>query len=110
MFQFFFCHYILISLSRALSGSPEILVLDDSSSALDYKTDAALRRALRQLPETTTTFIVSQRTSSIQHADQILVLDRGRVAEMGTHETLKSAGGIYQKIYETQSGREEVQA
>ena len=90
-------------------ASPAILILDDSASALDFATDAGLRKALRSLPHSPTTFIISQRTSSIRAADLILVMDDGYVVGQGTHEELKVAGGIYQKIYETQTGlREEV--
>ena len=77
-----------LTIARALVSQADILILDDSASALDYATDAALRRALQQLPDTTTTFIVSQRTSSIRHADQILVMDDGLLVGCGTHEEL----------------------
>ncbi|MDE6405933.1 MAG: ABC transporter ATP-binding protein/permease, partial [Lachnospiraceae bacterium] len=75
-----------LTIARALVAKPEILILDDSASALDYATDAALRRALKELPRETTVFIVSQRASSIQHADQIIVLEDGEMAGCGTHE------------------------
>ena len=77
-----------LTIARALVRKPEILILDDSSSALDYATDAALRKALKNLPSNVTVFLVSQRTSSIRHADHILVLDDGKAAGWGTHEEL----------------------
>jgi ATP-binding cassette subfamily B protein len=89
-------------IARALAADPEILILDDASSALDYATDAALRKALRQLPETTTTFIVSQRTSSIRHADQILVMDDGELVGCGTHDELMQCCAVYREIHESQ--------
>ncbi len=91
-----------LTIARALVSQPDILILDDSASALDYATDAALRRALRQLPETTTTFIVSQRTSSIRHADLILVMDDGELVGQGTHETLLQSCEVYREIHESQ--------
>ena len=91
-----------LTIARALVSKPDILILDDSASALDYATDAALRRALRQLPETTTTFIVSQRTSSIRHADQILVLDDGELVGCGTHDELMQTCPVYAEIHESQ--------
>ena len=81
---------------------PQILILDDSASALDFATDAKLRQALKTLPGHPTTFIVSQRTSSIQHADQILVLDDGQVIAMGTHQELLENCDVYREIHETQ--------
>lgn len=91
-----------LTIARALVGKPEILILDDSASALDYATDAALRKALRELPGEMTVFIVSQRASSIQHADQIIVLDDGMMAGCGTHEELLQACEVYQEIYYSQ--------
>ena len=101
-----------LTIARALVSKPDILILDDSASALDYATDAALRRALRQLSETTTTFIVSQRTSSIRHADQILVLDDGELVGCGTHDALLESCEVYREIHESQfrSEKKEVQA
>lgn len=90
-----------LTIARALVGKPEILILDDSSSALDFATDARLRAAIRAL-EGVTTFVVSQRTSSIMHADQILVLDDGQMAGLGTHETLLENCQVYREIYESQ--------
>ena len=95
-------------IARALAGEPEILVLDDASSALDYRTDAALRKALREDGETrapvTTTVIVAQRVSSIKHADLILVLDQGEIIGCGTHEELQASCAVYGEIAESQMG------
>lgn len=93
-----------LTIARALVRKPEILILDDSASALDYATDAALRRAIRDLDGTTTTFIVSQRASSIMHADKIVVLDDGRAVGIGTHAELLESCSVYREIYETQFG------
>ncbi len=90
-----------LTIARALVGKPEILILDDSSSALDFATDARLRATIRAL-EGVTTFVVSQRTSSIMHADQILVLDDGQMAGLGPHETLLENCQVYREIYESQ--------
>jgi len=91
-----------LTIARALVGHPDILILDDSASALDYATDAALRKALRTLPTETTLFIVSQRTSSLRHADQIIVLDDGHVVGIGTHDTLMQTCEVYREIHESQ--------
>ena len=91
-----------LTIARALVKKPQILILDDSASALDYATDAALRKALRTLPDSVTVFIVSQRTSSLQHADQILVLDDGHLVGCGTHRQLLDSCGTYREIYESQ--------
>lgn len=91
-----------LTIARALVRKPEILILDDSASALDYATDAALRKALQSLPDSITVFIVSQRTSSLQHADQILVLDDGRLTGCGTHQQLLDTCETYREIYESQ--------
>lgn len=91
-------------IARALAGRPEILVLDDSSSALDYKTDAALRKAIREHYAGTTTIIIAQRISSILHADHILVLEDGREIGYGTHEQLMEDCEIYREISESQMG------
>lgn len=91
-----------LSIARALVRKPEILILDDSSSALDYVTDLKLRQALKALPGSMTVFIVSQRASSLMHADQIIVLDDGDVAGIGTHKELLEKCEIYREIYETQ--------
>ncbi len=93
-----------LTIARALVRKPEILILDDSASALDLATDAALRRAIGQIPYHPTVFIVSQRTSSIQHADQILVLDDGELVGRGTHTELLETCEIYREIHQTQMG------
>ena len=93
-----------LAIARALVKKPAILILDDSTSALDYATDAALRKAIREMPDPPTTFIVSQRTASIMHADQILVLDAGKVVGQGTHEELMKSCEVYQEIYHSQFG------
>ena len=91
-----------LTIARALVKKPSILILDDSASALDYATDARLRKALKGIKDRTTVFIVSQRTSSIQHADKIIVLDDGRAAGIGTHESLYRDCQIYREIYDSQ--------
>lgn len=95
-----------LTIARALVRKPEILILDDSASALDYATDAHLRRAIRQMENPPTTFIVSQRAASVRFADQIIVLDDGRVAGMGTHDELLAACPVYQEIYASQFKKE----
>ena len=89
-------------LLRALVGKPDILILDDSASALDYATDAALRKALAALPGDLTVFIVSQRAASLQHADQILVLDDGKLVGLGKHADLLASCPVYEEIYASQ--------
>lgn len=96
-----------LTIARALVRKPEILILDDSASALDYATDARLRMAIREMKEKPTVFIVSQRTSSIQHADKIIVLDDGEIAGMGTHEKLLQECAVYREIYDSQYKRSE---
>lgn len=95
-----------LTIARALVRKPEILILDDSSSALDFATDARLRAAIKEM-EGITTFVVSQRTSSIMHADQIIVLDDGQVAGLGTHEALLKDCDVYREIYESQFKQQE---
>ncbi len=97
-----------ILLARAFAANPEILILDDSSSALDYKTDARLRGEIRKHYQNTTTVIVAQRVSSIKHADHILVLEEGRVIGSGTHAELMKTCETYQEISKTQMGGGEV--
>ena len=91
-----------LTIARALVRNPEILILDDSASALDYATDAKLRAAIRTMEDKTTTFIVSQRASTIRHADKIIVLDDGEIAGMGTHDELLKDCTVYQEIYYSQ--------
>lgn len=91
-----------LTIARALVRKPEILILDDSASALDYATDARLRKAIREMEEAPTVFIVSQRTSSIQHADKIIVLDDGEIVGMGRHEQLLESCEVYREIYDSQ--------
>lgn len=93
-----------VLLSRALAGDPEILILDDSASALDYRTDAQLRKVLRQQFQQTTTVLIAQRISSIQHADKILVLENGQMNGFGSHQKLLAENAIYQAIYQGQTG------
>ena len=91
-----------LTIARALVRKPEILILDDSTSALDYATDAKLRAKLKEMKNTMTTFIVSQRTSSIQFADKIIVLEDGKIAGIGTHKYLLEHCEVYQEIYDSQ--------
>ncbi|MBE7088903.1 MAG: ABC transporter ATP-binding protein [Clostridiales bacterium] len=95
-----------LTIARALVKKPEILILDDSTSALDYATDAKLRNSLKQLNYNPTVFIVSQRTSSIMHADKIIVLDAGKMVGIGTHEELLNNCEIYKEIYDSQFSKE----
>ncbi len=93
-----------VTVARALVRHPEILILDDSSSALDYATDAAMRSAIKKYSEGMTVFMVSQRASSIMHADKIIVLDDGRIAGIGTHDELLESCEIYREICHSQMG------
>lgn len=95
-----------LTIARALVRKPEILILDDSASALDYATDAKLRAAIGRLEKSVTTFIVSQRASTVRGADKIIVLDDGELAGVGTHEELLKTCGVYQEIYYSQYPRE----
>ena len=95
-----------LTIARALIRKPEILILDDSASALDFATDARLRKAIREMDEEITVFIVSQRASSIQYADFIIVMDDGEVAGMGTHGELLQSCGVYREIYDSQFKKE----
>ena len=99
-----------LTIARALVGHPGILILDDSASALDFATDAALRKALREMKGNPIVFIVSQRTSSIRHADQIIVLDDGMVAGIGIHQELLENCPVYQEIHYSQFDRKEERA
>ena len=89
--------------ARALAGRPEILILDDSSSALDYKTDSLLRQALRQEYSGVTTIIIAQRISSVRYADKIVVLDDGKIADCGTHDELVERCAIYREMVQSQT-------
>ena len=91
-----------LTIARAIVRKPKILILDDSASALDFATDAKLRQAIKGMKHDMTVIIVSQRTSSIQHADKIIVMDDGKVAGLGTHEELLAGNEIYQEIYYSQ--------
>lgn len=97
-----------VLLSRALAGNPEILILDDSASALDYHTDAQLRQVLRQDFSATTTILIAQRISSIQHADKIIVLEQGQIIGYGSHSELLATNPTYQEIYQGQTGGEQL--
>ena len=97
------------AIARMLTRDVPIMIFDDSLSAVDTQTDAKIRQAISQKFGKASIILISHRITTLSAADQIIVLDRGKIAEQGTHETLKSAGGIYQKIYETQSGSQEVQ-
>ena len=99
-----------LTIARALVRKPDILILDDSSSALDFATDAALRKALREMDGRPTVFIVSQRTSSIQHADRIVVLDDGKAVGVGDHSGLLESCPVYREIYESQFKKEAARA
>lgn len=94
-----------LTIARAIIKKPEILILDDSSSALDFATDAKLRNAIQEIKNAPTVFIVSQRASSIQHADQIIVLDDGNIAGIGSHDDLIKNCSVYQEIYYSQVQR-----
>jgi len=95
-----------LTIARALVGDPDILILDDSASALDYATDAALRLAIRGLSKDKTVFIVSQRAASVMHADKIIVLDDGRAVGIGDHDSLLKNCSVYREIYDSQFKKE----
>ena len=97
-----------LSIARAIAKHPDIFLFDDSFSALDYKTDVALRRALKEQTENSAVLIVAQRISTILHAEQILVLDEGRIAGMGTHRQLLQECEVYRQIAESQLSEEEL--
>jgi ATP-binding cassette subfamily B protein len=92
-----------ILVARALAGNPEILILDDSSSALDYKTDSLLRKAIRENYKDTTTIVIAQRISSVMKLDHILVIEEGQISGYGTHEELLSSCEVYREIYQSQT-------
>ena len=91
-----------LTIARALVKKPQILILDDSSSALDYATDSALRKAIAESTDGMTVFIVSQRASSVMNADKIIVMDDGKINGIGTHEELIKNNAIYREVYESQ--------
>ena len=95
-------------LARALAGSPEILLLDDATSALDFKTEAAFRKALREKSQDTTTIIIAQRISAVMHCDRILVMEDGAMLGLGTHEELMKNCDLYREIASLQIGGEAV--
>lgn len=99
-----------LCIARALVGKPEILILDDSASALDFATDAALRKAIKEKTKGMTTFLVSQRVATVRYADQIIVLDDGEVAGIGTHDKLLQECSVYREICQSQLSKEEVGA
>ena len=92
------------AIARTLTQNTPILIFDDSLSAVDTETDAKIRAALEQRFGSATIFIISHRITTLSRADNILVLDRGRIVEQGSHEQLKAAGGVYQRICDIQSG------
>ncbi|MBE5929244.1 MAG: ABC transporter ATP-binding protein, partial [Lachnospiraceae bacterium] len=91
-----------LTIARAIVKQPDILILDDSASALDFATDAKLRKAIREMSGSMTTVIVSQRATSVMHADKIIVLDDGKVAGIDNHENLLSDNDVYKEIYYSQ--------
>ena len=98
-----------LAIARMLTRETPIMIFDDSLSAVDTQTDAKIRAAISRRFGKASVILISHRITTLSAADKILVMDRGRIVEEGTHEALKTAGGIYQKIYETQTGiREEV--
>lgn len=97
-----------LSIARAVAKDPKIYIFDDSFSALDYKTDAALRKALRNETKDSTNLIVAQRISTVLHADQIIVLDDGEIAGIGTHQSLMDSCEVYRQIAESQLSKEEL--
>ena len=97
-----------LTIARAITNNPDILILDDSASALDFATDARLRMAIRDMQGEKTVVIVSQRASSIMYADKIIVLDDGEAVGIGTHEELLNSCSVYKEIYDSQFSGEEV--
>ena len=96
------------AIARMLTQETPIMIFDDSLSAVDTQTDAKIRQAIKSRFGKASVILISHRITTLSAADKIIVLDRGRIAEEGTHDQLKCGGGIYQKIYETQSGSKEV--
>ena len=97
-----------VAIARAINRQPDIFIFDDSFSALDYKTDSTLRKRLAQETGSATTFIVAQRIGTIRHADQIIVLDEGHMAGIGTHDELIKTCKVYQEIAYSQLSKEEL--
>ena len=95
-----------MTIARAVVKKPEILILDDSASALDFATDARLRKSIREMKENPTVFIVSQRAASVMDADKIIVLDDGEIAGIGTHDELLKSCDVYSEIYYSQFPKE----
>lgn len=95
-----------LTIARALVKQSDILILDDSASALDYLTDSKLRKAILEMENSPTVFIVSQRTASIMHSDKIIVLEDGKIASIGTHEELLKNCDVYKEIYDSQFKKE----
>ena len=95
-----------ICIARALLKKPKILILDDSTSAVDTMTDESIRRSFKTMFPETTKFIIAQRIQSVKNADKIIVLDEGRVADVGTHEELLARSPIYKEVYESQNRKE----
>ena len=98
-----------LSIARAIAKDPKIYLFDDSFSALDYKTDVTLPRALKEETDNATVIIVAQRISTVLHANQILVLDDGRLVGLGTHDQLRQSCPVYEEIYESQFKKGDVQ-
>ena len=97
-----------LTIARAVVRKPEILILDDSASALDFATDAALRKAIREKTKGMTVFLVSQRASTIMNSDKIIVMDDGQIAGIGTHRQLLSNCEVYREICQSQLSEEEL--
>lgn len=91
-----------IAIARAICLNPSILILDDATSAVDMQTEHSIQLALKEVMKNRTTFIIAHRISSLKHADEILVFDKGRICERGTHQELLEKGGYYKKIYDLQ--------
>ena len=96
-----------LSIARALVGKPDLIILDDSTSALDYATDLALRKALKEDMSDTSVIMISQRTTSLKDADKIIVMDDGKAVGIGTHEELLASCEVYQEIYRSQMNEKE---
>ena len=96
-----------LCIARALLKKPKVLILDDSTSAVDTRTDALIQKAVAEFIPETTKIIIAQRISSVQHSDQILVMEDGRISAVGTHETLLRTSDIYREVYESQQKGED---